>query len=139
MKILFLFFFLNISLFSFSQETIIKWEDRKGRIHQISAPNGHLNYGMISGDKIDYASEYSDNAGKVIKVGDLYIEYSSKYSDFPGKVMKVGEVRLEYGSKYSDNPGKLLKVGGLRINYTSKYSDNPGMISSIEGKVLSGW
>jgi hypothetical protein len=133
---------LSVSFFAFplfSQETIIRWEDTKGRKLEISAPTGLFNYGMISGDRIEYGSQYSDNPGKIIKVGDLRIEYGSKYSDNPGKIIKIGEIRIEYGEKYSDNPGKLIRVGGLRVNYSSKYSDNPGLISSIEGSVLRNW
>lgn len=130
-------FFTFISSTSKSQETLIKWEDKKGRKFEITAPSGYFSYGIITGDRIEYGSKYSDNPGKVIKIGDVYIEYDGSFSDNPGKVIKVGEVRIEYGGKYSDNPGKLIKVGGLRINYSSKYSDIPGVIESIEGRVLN--
>ena len=139
MKKIIVFIFLLITISVSGQETIIKWSDKKGRIFEISAPSGSFSYGILIGDNIEYGSQYSDNHGKVIKVGEVYVEYSSKYSDFPGKVIKVGNVSMEYGSKYSDNPGKLLKVGGARINYSSKYSDNPGRITSIEGSVLPTW
>jgi hypothetical protein len=137
----FIFLFLLFLKFTFiySQETTIKWSDKKGRTFEVSAPSGSLTYGILAGDNIEYGSQYSDNHGKVTKIGDVLIEYSSKYSDFPGKVIKIGSVRLEYGSKYSDNPGKLLRVGNARINYASKYSDNPGRIVSVDGNVLPTW
>jgi hypothetical protein len=122
-----------------SQETLIKWEDKSGRKLEISAPGGIFSYSILSGDRLEYGSPYSDNPGKIIKVGDLRIEYGSKYSDNPGKIVKIGSVRVEYGGLYSDNPGKLIKVGGVRINYASKYSDFPGVITSIEGQVLNIW
>ena len=138
-------YFLILLLFSiktsqsFSQETLIRWTDKEGRKFGISAPSGNMSYGMIPGDRIEYGSQYSDNPGKIIKIGNQYIEYGSKYSDYPGKIIRIGAVIIEYAASYSDDAGKIIKIGGLRINYSSKYSDNPGLITSIEGEVLRGY
>tara|TARA_B100000780_G_scaffold75010_1_gene50457 strand:- start:538 stop:888 length:351 start_codon:yes stop_codon:yes gene_type:complete len=115
MKKLLILTFLAFSIFSFSQEVKIKWEDSSGREFSISAPSGEFSYGMISGDRVSY--NYSN---KVSRVGSVSISYN--YSD---KVSRVGSVSISYD--YSD---RVSRVGGLRISYNYN-----GQISRTSGSV----
>ncbi|MEN9858788.1 MAG: hypothetical protein RIT50_910, partial [Bacteroidota bacterium] len=43
-------------------------------------------------------------------------EYGGLYSDNPGKLIKVGGVRINYASKYSDFPGVITSIEGQVLN-----------------------
>lgn len=110
-----LFFFTSISLFTFSQETKITWEDKDKREFSISIPSGELSYEMIVGDKIIY-----DLNGRVSKVGPVKIKYN-----FRNKIVMISSIKIEYNFR-----GKVIKIGNLSIKYDLK-----GRIISTEGKV----
>ena len=84
------------SLMSFGQDMKIKWSDSDGREFSITCILAEFSYSMVAGDRIEYEPSYSDNSGKVQKVGPVRIEYEPSYSDNAGKIRKVGSVRIEY-------------------------------------------
>ena len=133
---------LNLSfvVFSFfftlySQETKICWQDYSGREFCLTNITARFSYTMISGDRMEYEPSYSDNSGKVKKIGNVRIEYEPSYSDNAGKIRKIGNVRIEYEPSYSDNAGKIRKIGGLRIQYEPNYSNAAGKIRRTYGSV----
>jgi hypothetical protein len=128
-------FLLLISMISYGQDMKIKWSDFDGREFSISCFTGEFAYSMISGDKIEYEPSYSNNAGKVRKIGSVLIEYEPAYSNNAGKVKKVGSILIEYEPSYSNNAGKIKKVGGLTVEYEPSYSNNAGKIKSTRGNV----
>ena len=117
-----------------SQEMKICWEDG-AREFCITNESATFTYTMVPGDRIEYESQYSTNAGKVRSIGPVRIEYESQYSTNAGKVRSIGPVRIEYESQYSANAGKIKKVGGMRIEYESQYSPNAGKIRRTIGQV----
>jgi len=134
-KIYYTLLLLSFSLMSFGQDMKIKWSDSDGREFSITCISAEFSYSMVAGDRIEYEPSYSDNAGKIRKVGSVRIEYEPSYSDNAGKIQKVGSVRIEYEPSYSDNAGKIRKVGGLTVEYEPSYSDNAGKIRSTRGSV----
>jgi hypothetical protein len=132
------FLFISFSLFVFNssaQETKIRWVDNEGREFSISNINANFEYTILSGDKLEYEPSYSDNSGKINKIGNIVIKYEPSYSDNFGKINKVGNVLIKYEPSYSDNKGKIKSVGGLTIYYEPSYSNSTGKIKSISGSV----
>ena len=99
MKKLLILTFLAFSIFSFSQEAKIKWEDSSGREFSISAPSGEFSYGMISGDRVSY-----DHYDRVSEVGSVRISY-----DHYDRVSRVGGLRVSYDhyDRFSGTSGSV--------------------------------
>ena len=134
-KIPFLILFMISSFITYSQCMKISWSDNNGREFSIRSVSASFTYSMIPGDEIEYEPSYSDNAGKIRKVGNVTIIYEPSYSDNAGKIRKVGNVTIIYEPSYSNNAGKIRKVGGMTITYEPSYSDNAGKIKSTTGSI----
>jgi hypothetical protein len=135
-KLPFIYLCVFFSLQSYGQDMKIRWSDSDGREFSISCLSAEFSYFMIPGDRIEYEPDYSDNAGKIKKIGSVRIEYEPHYSNNAGKIKKIGSVRIEYEPPYSNNAGKIKKIGGLSIEYEPHYSDNAGKIRTTRGRVL---
>ena len=90
----------------------ISWSDNDGREFSIRSISASFTYSMIPGDEIEYEPSYSDNAGKIRKVGNVTITYEPSYSDNAGKIRKVGGMTITYEPSYSDNAGKIKSTTG---------------------------
>ena len=136
MKLIYtLILLVAIPLLALSQQTKICWDDYSGREFCLTNVTASFSYSMISGDRLEYEPSYSDNSGKLRKIGNVRLEYEPSYSDNSGKLRKIGNVRIEYEPSYSDNPGKIRKIGGMRIEYEPSYSSAAGQIRRTSGNV----
>ena len=119
----------------YSQDMKIKWEDYDGREFSIKCISGEFSYSMVAGDQIQYYPSYSNNAGKVQRIGNVNIEYYPSYSNNAGKVQRVGRVSIEYFPSYSNNAGNIKRVGNLTVEYFPSYSNNAGKVKGTRGSV----
>ena len=85
-KSTFLILFMISSFITYSQDMKISWSDNDGREFSIRSVTASFSYSMIAGDEIEYEPSYSDNAGKIKKVGSVTIMYEPSYSDNAGKI-----------------------------------------------------
>ena len=111
-KSTFLILFMISSFITYSQDMKISLSDNDGREFSIRSVTASFSYSMIAGDEIEYEPSYSDNAGKIKKVGSVTIMYEPSYSDNAGKIKKVGGMTIMYEPSYSDNAGKIKSTRG---------------------------
>ena len=113
MKLIYtLILLVAIPLLALSQQTKICWDDYSGREFCLTNVTASFSYSMISGDRLEYEPSYSDNSGKLRKIGNVRIEYEPSYSDNPGKIRKIGGMRIEYEPSYSSAAGQIRRTSG---------------------------